>query len=220
MHPIFITGGTGYIGKRLIKKLVTLGYDVTALVRQGSENKLPKGVRAIIADPFDASTFLEWIPRNAIYIQLLGVSHPSPSKKVLFREIDLKSAKTSADAAANSKAIHFVYLSVAMAETKLMKDYQDVRRECEIYLGSKPFPLTILRPWYVLGPGHWWPVFLLPAYGFAKFVPAWRKKAEQFSTVTMGQMLKALVHIVEAPPPQRQRILEVKHIKKNILPSI
>ena len=42
MVPIFITGGTGYIGKRLIKRLVLLGYDVTALVRKGSENNLQK----------------------------------------------------------------------------------------------------------------------------------------------------------------------------------
>jgi len=43
-NPIFITGGTGYIGKRLINLLLQEGYPVKALVRKGSEKKLPPAV--------------------------------------------------------------------------------------------------------------------------------------------------------------------------------
>ena len=219
MSPIFITGGTGYIGKRLIKKLVTRGYDVTALVRKGSEKRLPKGVRAIIADPFDGSTFREWIPKNAIYIQLLGVPHPSPRKKTQFRDIDLKSVKTSADVAQQAAVAHFIYLSVAMTPSNIMKDYQEVRQEGEAYLRSKNLPSTFIRPWYVLGPGHLWPAFLYPAYAVAKLVPSLKQKAGAYSIVTIGQVLKTLLHVIESPPP-KLRIIEVKHIKKDILPSI
>ena len=219
MSPIFITGGTGYIGKRLIKKLVARGYDVTALVRKGSENKFPKGVRAIIADPFDASTFIEWIPKNAVYIQLLGVSHPSPRKKNLFQEIDLRSVRTSADAAKEAAVSHFIYLSVAMTPSNIMRDFQEARQEGEAYVRSKNLACTFIRPWYVLGPGHWWPIVLLPVYAIAKFIPSWKEKARAYAIVTIGQMLKILLHVIESPPPQL-RIIEVKHIKKNILPSI
>lgn len=215
MAPVFITGGTGYMGKRLIKKLVARGCDVTALVRKGSEGKLPKGVRAIIADPFDANTFQQWIPKGAVYLQLLGVPHPSPRKAQLFRQIDLRSVTASADAAIAAKVSHFVYVSVAMTETKLMKDFQDVRREGEGYLLTKGFPCTFIRPWYVLGPGHWWPVFLLPAYGIAKLVPAWKEKAKAFGLVTIGQMIQTLADVAEAPP-QRVRIIEIPQIGKSI----
>ena len=147
MAPIFITGGTGYIGKRLIKKLVAKGHDVTALVRKGSEHKLPKGVRAIIADPFNASTFQQWIRPGSIYIQLLGVSHPSPRKKDQFREVDLKSLKASADAAIASGVSHFIYVSVAMADVNIMNEYREVRKEGEAYLLSKHLVCTFIRPW-------------------------------------------------------------------------
>lgn len=219
MSPIFITGGTGYVGTRLIKQLVARGYDVTALVRKGSEAKLPKGVRGIVADPFEASTFQQWIPKGAVFVQLLGVSHPSPRKKEQFREIDLRSVKASADAAAAVGVSHFVYVSVAMAESSVMKDYQAVRKEGEWYLQTKSFPCTFIRPWYVLGPGHWWPVLLLPVYGLAQFHEAWRKKAEAFSFVTIAQMLYILHKVIETPPVPR-RTIEVKHIKKEILPAI
>ena len=219
MSPIFITGGSGYIGKRLIKKLVAQGYDVTALVRAGSENRLPKGVRAIIADPFDASTFQNWIPKGAIFIQLLGVSHPSPRKKEQFREIDLRSVKTSADAAALAGVSHFIYVSVAMTESEMMKDYRDVRKEGEAYLQAKHLVCTIIRPWYVVGPGHLWPVTLLPFYGVAKFFPSMKKKAEEMSLITIGQMLGTIMKAIESPP-QTLRIFEIKHIKRKSLPAI
>ena len=219
MTPIFITGGTGYMGKRLLKALVSRGYDVTALVRKGSERKLPKGVRAIIANPFDPATFQQWIPKGAVFVQLLGVPHPSPQKKDQFTEVDLRSVKASADAAAAIGASHFVYLSVAMTQSNVMKEYQAVRKEGEAYLQTKPLSCTFIRPWYVLGPGHWWPVLLLPFYGLAQFKEAWRKKAAAFSLVTLKQMLCILIKAIETPPAQR-RIIEVQHIKKEILPQI
>ena len=218
MAPIFITGGTGYIGKRLIKQLVAKGYDVTALTQKGSENKLPKGVRAIIADPFDASTFQQWIPRGAIYIQLLGVSHPSPHKRTLFRDVDLKSVKTSADAAATAGVSHFIYVSVAMSDGNI-KGYQEVRKEGESYLLSKHLVCTFIRPWYVVGPGHLWPVFLLPFFRLGKMVSSQKKKIDERSFISIKQMIHTLIKAIDSPP-QKLRVFEVKHIKRNSLPSI
>ena len=43
MQTVFITGGTGYIGTRLIRALQLEGnFNIKALVRKGSENKLPQ----------------------------------------------------------------------------------------------------------------------------------------------------------------------------------
>jgi nucleoside-diphosphate-sugar epimerase len=78
MKQIFITGGTGYMGSKLIKMLLEKGYKVKALVRNGSENKLPKGCDYIIANPFNEKSFSKEIPAGATFIQLLGVAHPSP----------------------------------------------------------------------------------------------------------------------------------------------
>jgi uncharacterized protein YbjT (DUF2867 family) len=219
MSPIFITGGTGYIGRRLIKKLVSRGYDVTALVRQGSESKLPKGVRAIIADPFNASTFQNWIPKGATFIQLLGLSHPSPRNGEQFNEIDLRSVKASADAAAAGGVEHFVYVSVSMAETTVMKTYQQARRHGEAYVLTKGFRCTFIRPWYVLGPGRWWPALLLPFYAVANLNPRWRKTVEGKTLVTVGRMIDTLLRAVESPP-MRQRIFEISHIRQGNIPTI
>lgn len=210
---IFITGGTGYIGKRLIRQLIARGHRVIALARKGSEHKVPEGAIVITGDPFDANSFQDRVPKDSVWVQLLGVSHPSPSKAQQFREIDLRSVKTTADAAVHAKAVHFIYVSVAMAPSKLMHAYQQVRQKGEQYCLDKKLNCTFIRPWYVLGPGHWWPILLLPLYGLAEIVPSWKQKARSMALVTIRQMLASLINAIEGPV-RLLRIVEVKDIRE------
>lgn len=212
MQTVFITGATGYIGKRLTKQLLQQGHKVIALVRKGSEHKVQTGAETVIADPFDAHSFQPVVPKNSVFIQLLGVPHPSPKKAQQFRDIDLRSVKASADAAALAGVSHFIYVSVAMSPSKLMAAYQAVRKEGEEYCKSKGLNCTFIRPWYVVGPGHYWPILLLPFYGLAELVPAWRKKARGMALVTIHQMLRTLVKAVNDTPGS-QRIIDIKEIR-------
>ena len=124
--------------------------------------------------------------------------------------------KASADAAAFAQVSQFVYMSVAMAETSIMKAYQQVRKEGEAYCRSKGFPCAILRPWYVLGPGHLWPILLLPLYGIAKLFPSLREKASALALVTLNQVLTTLIMVIEQPLSSN-RILEITDIRKATL---
>ena len=213
MKSVFITGATGYIGTRLTKALLSQGYRVIALTRKGSEHKVPDGAETVIANPFDAATFQQSVPAESVFIQLLGVPHPSPRKAQQFKETDLRSVKASADAASFSGVPHFIYVSVAMSPSRIMHAYQQVRREGEEYCLNRKLNCTFVRPWYVLGPGHWWPVVLLPLYGLAAFVPSWRKAARAKGLVTIQQMLAVLVNAVtEEPAPLR--IYEIGDIRR------
>jgi uncharacterized protein YbjT (DUF2867 family) len=214
-RTVFITGATGYIGTRLIKRLIEREHNVIALVRKGSEEKVPTGAKVVVGNPFDAKTFQQHIPAGSVFVQLLGVAHPSPKKAKQFKEIDLKSVKASADAACSAGAVHFIYLSVAMEPVKFMQAYQEVRKEGEEYCLSKKLNCTFIRPWYVLGPGHWWPVLLLPLYGIAELVPSLRKKARATRLVTIKQMLGSLITAVENEPLPAH-ILEIKDIRNSI----
>src|SRR5215831_3423834 len=120
LPPAFVTGGTGYIGRPLIEALLTRGYSVHALVRPGSEARLPPGATPVPGDALDAGSFAAAIPPRATIV-----------------------------------------------------------------------PATILRPWYVLGPGHRWPYLLVPVYALLRQIPATRAAAERLGLVTLGQMIAA-----------------------------
>jgi len=80
-----------------------------------------------------------------------------------------------------------------------MKEYIAVRSECERALSDAGLDATILRPWYVLGPGHRWPYLLIAVYKIAELLPATREGALRLGLVTLEQMTCALTEAVEHP---------------------
>jgi hypothetical protein len=74
-------------------------------------------------------------------------------------------------------------------------------------------PATFVRPWYVLGPGHWWPYALMPFYWVAELLPPTRESARRLGLITISQMLTALVWAIENPS-DGVRILDVPAIRK------
>lgn len=195
-----MTGGTGYMGQKLIPRLLQRGHQVRALVRPGSERKLPAGCTPVLGNALDGQSYASQIAPADTFVQLVGVAHPSPAKGAEFRSIDLVSGLGAVEAAKAAGIRHFVYLSVAHP-APMMKDYIAVRAECEAAVGSAGLNATILRPWYVLGPGHWWPYLLLPVYKLAELLPQTREGAQRLGLVTLEQMTCALVAAVENPAP-------------------
>ena len=210
-HSVFITGGTGYIGSRLIPLLQQHGHSVTALSRDGSRHKLPPGCEALIGDALDGNSYSSHLSRFDTFIQLVGVPHPGPSKARQFVEIDLKSAREAIRVAAQMHVAHFIYVSVAHP-APVMKAYIQVRSSCEDAIREAGLNATILRPWYVLGPGHRWPFVLRPFYSILETIPATRESALRLGLVTLDQMLAALVSATEHPVTGA-RIVDVPAIR-------
>lgn len=208
---VFVTGGTGYMGQCLIARLVEHGHQVRALVRAGSEGKLPKGCTAVVGNALDQTTFADKIATADAFVQLVGVPHPSPSKGAQFRAIDFVSVRESVAAAVTARVHHFVYVSVAHP-APMMKDYIAVRTEGEAMIRASGMNATILRPWYVLGPGHWWPYAVAPFYWICERLPATREGAQRLGLVTLQQMVAALLQAVESPVTGT-RVLEVPQIR-------
>ena len=210
-RTVFLTGGTGYLGRGLISLLAARGHAVRALVRPGSEARLPAGCAAVAGNALDAATFADRIPPADTFVQLVGVPHPSPAKAAQFRAVDLVSGLASVNAARAAGIRHFVYVSVAQPAA-MMQAYLAVRAEVEAALRASGLPATILRPWYVLGPGHRWPYLLLPAYWLMERMPSKRATARRLGLVTLPQMLQALVRAVETPATG-VRVWEVPDIR-------
>lgn len=213
MNPrrVFVTGSTGHMGRQLIPELVRAGHEVHALLRPGSERNLPDGCKAVFGDPLDAQTYAGSVARCDTLVHLVGVAHPNPSKANQFRDIDLKSVKEALVAAKSSGVRSFVYVSVAQP-APIMKAYIKARAEAEALIRASEINATILRPWYVLGPGRRWPLILLPIYSLMEVIPSTRESARRLGLVSTKQMVAALRSAVENPP-QGVRLIEVPGIR-------
>ncbi|MFO1423532.1 MAG: NAD(P)H-binding protein [Candidatus Competibacteraceae bacterium] len=215
---VFVTGGTGYIGQPLIQKLLARGHSVRALVRPGSMGKLPAGAEEVVGDALDAASFAALIAPADTLVHLVGTPHPSPLKARQFRDVDLASIRAAVAAVEHSTVRHFVYLSVAQP-APVMKAFIAARMEGEALVRANGLAATILRPWYVLGPGHRWPYLLVPIYRVMEALPATRERARRLGLVTLDQMVAALVRAVENPA-EGIRIVGVPEIRGSRLNAV
>lgn len=211
---VFVTGGSGYIGRRVIARLLQRGHRVRALSRPESQGRLPSGCEVTLGSALDAATFAGHVAPADTFLQLVGTPHPGPGKAAEFERIDWVSLRESVQAAHAAQVQHFVYLSVAHP-VPAMRAYQAVRVRGERTILDSGLRATMLRPWYVLGPKHWWPIAALPFYGIAALVPSVRDTARRAGLVTIAQMVRAIVASIEAGPPAAgTRLVDVPAIRR------
>jgi hypothetical protein len=129
-HSVFITGGSGYIGRGLIPLLLKRGHQVKVLVREASESKLPRGTPHVAGHALRVDSYTEEVRGADTFVHLIGVPRPSLAKAKQFHEIDLVSIKVAIKAACDAGIRDFVYLSVAQP-APVMKAFINMRRQGE-----------------------------------------------------------------------------------------
>ena len=214
VHHVFVTGATGYLGRPLTDALVERGHTVHALARPRSRARLGAGAQPVFGDALAASSYVGSVPPADTLVHLVGTPKPNPSKVAQFRAVDLASLDAAVAAAHTAGVRHLVYVSVAQP-APVMRAYVEARKAGEAIIRASGLNATILRPWYVLGPGHRWPAVLMPLYQLAAHVPAWREPAQRLGLVTLEQMTAALVHAVEHPA-LGVRVVEVPTIRSPV----
>lgn len=211
---VFISGATGYLGRSLSGALLARGHRVLALTRAESAGRVMPGAEAVFGDALSARSFSAAVPRGCCFVHLIGTPHPGPGKAAEFLRVDLPSVQQAVHAARAAAVAHFIYLSVAQP-APVMQAYVASRRAGEKAVRESGLRATLVRPWYVLGPGHRWPLLLWPLYALAGCVPGMRDTARRLGLVTLPQMTRTLVALVEGPGSSGDaRVVEVPEIRR------
>jgi len=172
MKKIFITGGAGYVGSKLVPKLLELGYEVTVLdLMIYGENVLDdhKKLKKIKGDIRNKGLLKEIISGHDIVIHLACISNdpsfelnPSLGKSINFDafeplvKISLEN-KVSRFIYASSSSVYGIKKEKNVTEDMRLEpltDYSKFKADCEKILNSyksEDFITTTIRPSTVCG---------------------------------------------------------------------
>ncbi len=149
---ILLTGANGYIGTRLLPRLVNDGHEIYALVRSRSRIEIPETFQSqlhvIEADLLNPTSLLK-IPTNidAAYYLVHSMSY---SQK--FSELEAASAKNFVSRLENTQAKQIIYLSGLSNEEHLSRHLTSRKKVGEILKMGK-VPVTILMAGIIIGSG-------------------------------------------------------------------
>lgn len=149
---ILLTGANGYIGTRLLPRLINEGHEVYALVRSRSRIEIPENFQSQLhileGDLLNPSSLLK-IPDDidAAYYLVHSMSY---SQK--FSELEAASAKNFVNRLDTTQAKQIIYLSGLSNETHLSRHLTSRKRVGEILQEGK-IPVTILMAGIIIGSG-------------------------------------------------------------------
>jgi len=150
---ILLTGGTGYIARRLLPVLLDKGYEVICCVRDRkrfNSDKYGSGSVSVVEADFLKPETLSGIPVNidAAYYLIHSMSTPTGD----FEEMEELSAINFRDAIQKTQARQVIYLSGIVNEARLSKHLSS-RLNVERILASGSYALTTLRAGIIIGSG-------------------------------------------------------------------
>jgi len=99
---IFITGGTGFVGRHLVSRLIGEGHSVAVVSRsEKASDRLPGGTSIVLGDPTEAGAWQDSVKGQDCIINLAGTSLFSrwtPEAKKLIRESRISTTRNIVDA--------------------------------------------------------------------------------------------------------------------------
>lgn len=150
---ILLTGANGYVGTRLMLRLLEAGHEIYALVRSQKRIEVPsrfsKQVHIVEADLLNIDS-LKKIPVQIDAAYYLVHSMSSSAEK--FTVLESQSAENFKDRISQTKAKQIIYLSGLVNDEHLSKHLTS-RKNVEMILRKGTVPVTTLMAGIIIGSG-------------------------------------------------------------------
>jgi len=150
---VLLTGGTGYVGKRLLQVLSDRGDEVFCFVRNLNRLNLPENSKASFSKfEVDLLTPIHTEPQSLDIDVAFYLVHSMSSSIGEFMEEEASSARHFAEYISQTNCRQIIYLSGISNSPKLSKHLKS-RRNVEELLRNSGKPLTVLRAGIIVGSG-------------------------------------------------------------------
>jgi nucleoside-diphosphate-sugar epimerase len=190
-----VTGGTGFVGSRLIDAALAEGHAVRALTRR--TQPIREGVTWVagVLDTPDALSDLVSTADAVIHVAgTLGATG-----RAAFAAGNIEGTRAVVEAAKVWATPRFVHVSSLAAREPALSDYGWSKHEAEGVVAGSGLPWTIVRPPAVYGPGdhEQRDLFRLAKLGLAIMPPPGR-----LSAIHVDDLVRLLLALVAAPADQ------------------
>lgn len=207
---VFITGGTGFVGKAVIHALQARGFTVRCLVRPGSEADL-KGFEGIERVPGNVL-----IPKGleasmegcSALIHLVGIIREHPGRGVTFERLHSVATANLVKAAEATEVPRFIHMSALGTRSNARSRYHQTKWEAEEIVRASRLQWTIFRPSIIYGVGDGFVSLLARMIKWLPAVPVIGDGKYRLQPVPVGQVAEGFARAL-AYPESKQRTYEV-----------
>ncbi len=197
--PLFIFGGTGFVGRSLLAGLAGRGYAITCLVRtvRGVETVQRLGARPVIGDVLQPETYSSAIRSGSIVIYLIhtmGFQRQAGD----FEDLDRRAARTMLEVSRQAGVALIIHLSGLFDSRENLSRHLASRAEVAELIRRSGIPAIILRASIIFGQGSASYEILKAALALPVVpLPPWRQTRVQ--PIAIGDVIRSLIAAIERP---------------------
>jgi len=150
---ILVTGGTGFVGSHLIKRMRQEGIPVRAIVRDPDKARALNnlGVDVVKGDVSDTDSLEKATIGVERIIHLVGIIQEAAG--ATFQRVHVDGTRNLLEAARKSGVRHFFYQSALGTRPNAKSEYHKSKWAAEELVRASGISFTILRPSLIYGPG-------------------------------------------------------------------
>lgn len=153
-RTIAITGGTGFVGRHLVREMLGRGWGVRVLARDSHKAAAVLGVdervRIVVGDPFDDAATGAMLDGADACVHLIGIIREAPNGQT-FRRVHVEATRAMVEACAGAGVRRFVHMSAIAADPEGRAEYQRTKFEGEQIVRGSGLDWTIFRPGLIHG---------------------------------------------------------------------
>ncbi|HSA78438.1 MAG TPA: complex I NDUFA9 subunit family protein [Nitrospirota bacterium] len=193
---ILVTGGSGFVGGHLIRRLRQEGLPVRALARHPDRVQPLKdlGVEVVpgdISNKVSLEKAAEGIER---VIHLVGIIQETPG--VTFRGVHVEGTRNVIEAARKAGVRHFFHQSALGTRPGAKSEYHRTKWEAEELVRQSGIPHTILRPSLIYGPGDKFTIRLSEMLRRAPVMPVIGSGKYRVQPIYIDDVVSCMVKVV------------------------
>jgi NADH dehydrogenase len=198
---VFVTGGTGFVGREVLRQLVEAEHGVRALVRPGSEEKLAvhEGVELVSGDATDPATLAGALAGCEAVIHLVGIIREFPSRGITFEHLHVEATHNVLAAAQEQGIGRYLYMSSNGTGPSGTTGYHRTKWAAEQAVRASDRDWTIFRPSLIFGKGGEFVTMLADLIRKMPVVPVIGDGRYRMQPVAVNQVAESFVLALGMP---------------------
>jgi len=207
---VLVTGGTGFLGRQVVRALVARGYLPRLLVRDGSESRIPEEIRKVcrvtpgdVTDPESVDNAIQGT--NAV-VHLAGIVREFPARGLTFERIHVKATRNVVKAARRWEIGRLIHVSALGARAGAPGAFFDSKGRGEEIVRNSELRWTVFRPSAVFGPGDRFIDTLIGVVRRSPVVPVPGDGRVRYRPVFAGDVAYAIADALSRPQAEGRSI--------------
>ena len=154
-HTICVTGASGFVGRHVVKELLSRGHVVRALVRDADKARAALGrhddLHLVIGDILDDGALEALTSACDACVHLVGIIREAPGGQT-FERMHVRATEAVLGACDRAGVRRYVHMSALGVGAEGVCEYQRTKHEAERAVRASALRWTIFRPGLIHGP--------------------------------------------------------------------